>query len=83
MKLYHVFPELSGFLHTMISLALLGLALFMAQQLVHYTSTVRFYRTLSSDTLEKRPPTVPYQIPGIFHAFGLLSGAPAFFAKSM
>ena len=52
--------------------------------LVYYISTQLFYRTTNSKALGKRPPTIPYFIPAVFHTFTLAyEGAQTFFASAM
>ncbi|PSN66246.1 putative cytochrome-like protein P450 [Corynespora cassiicola Philippines] len=46
-------------------------------------STAIFFRTVRSRRLNKKPPTLPYWVPILYHALGFATGAPANFAKLM
>jgi hypothetical protein len=49
--------------------------------LTYFISTTLFYRTARSHSALRRPPTVPYWVPGIYHGFSLLSRSPSIFFK--
>lgn len=50
----------------------------------YYVATTLFYRKVNSDSIGKTPPTVPYLIPGVFHAFSLAyEGPQKYFATLM
>jgi hypothetical protein len=44
--------------------------------LTYYITTSLFYKKARSSATKKAPPTVPYCVPGIFHAFSLASIGP-------
>lgn len=49
-----------------------------------YIATILFYRKARSTARGKIPPSIPYYVPGIFHAFGLASiGPQKYFAQIM
>jgi hypothetical protein len=50
--------------------------LIVAPALTYYVSTTLFYQNAKSTTLGKRPPTIPYLVPGAFHAFSLAYDGP-------
>lgn len=59
-------------------------ALFILPFLTYYLSTLSFYRKANSKVTGKRPPTIPYFIPGVFHAFTLAyEGPQKYFATLM
>ncbi|CAO2651892.1 Nn.00g001750.m01.CDS01 [Neocucurbitaria sp. VM-36] len=60
------------------------LPLIISPFLTYYISTVLFYRKANSKASGKTPPTVPFFIPGIFHAFTLAyEGPQRYFAALM
>lgn len=49
---------------------------------IYYITLSLFQRRVRSDTSGKSPPTVPYYIPGVFHAFSLAyTGPQKYFAQ--
>jgi hypothetical protein len=65
-----------------LSLLLFIISLVLIPWATHQFSTFSFYRTAQSSALGKRPPTIPYWVPGIFHGFSVITqGPPAFFAS--
>jgi hypothetical protein len=59
-------------------------ALVLCPLLIYYITTLLFYRRASSKLRGKVPPTVPYYVPGIFHAFSLAkTGPPRYLAQVM
>jgi hypothetical protein len=60
----------------------LAVLLIVAPALIYYICTTRFYRKANSEALGKRPPTIPYLVPGVSHAFSLAYDGPQkYFAK--
>jgi hypothetical protein len=52
--------------------------------LIHYATALLFSQTIRSKLRSKTPPTVPYYLPGIYHAFSLAKTGPQkFFAQVM
>ncbi|KAH6625376.1 hypothetical protein C7974DRAFT_200478 [Boeremia exigua] len=50
--------------------------------LTYYVTSALFFRTANSTIDGKKPATVPYFIPAVFHSFGFLHwGAPKYFAE--
>jgi hypothetical protein len=59
-------------------------ALVICPLLIYYITTLLFYRRASSKLRGKVPPTVPYYVPVIFHAFSLAKTGPQkYFAQVM
>ncbi|KAH7068193.1 cytochrome P450 [Paraphoma chrysanthemicola] len=57
--------------------ALFGVAaLIVLPFFTYYVTTLLFYRRVRSNECKKTPPTIPYYVPGIFHAFSLASTGP-------
>lgn len=52
------------------------LSLIISPFLTYYISTTSFYRKANSKASGKTPPTVPFFIPGVFHAFSLAYDGP-------
>ncbi|KAF2686921.1 cytochrome P450 [Lentithecium fluviatile CBS 122367] len=48
--------------------------------LTYYLSTTLFFRKINRKGSKKAPPTVPYWIPGVYHAVGLISRPSTYFA---
>lgn len=52
--------------------------------LTYYVTSLLFFRQSKSKATQKRPPTIPYFIPGLFNALGFAqSGARKYFAELM
>lgn len=67
-----------------LSLLLILASFVVIPYLTHQLSIFLFYRTARSPVNGKRPPIIPYWIPGVYHAFSILAqGPPAFFANAM
>lgn len=63
---------------------LIGIALIILFSLLTYAlSTFFFYRTLRSNGTGLKPATLPYWLPGIYHALNLVHGPAGFFADIM
>ncbi|OSS43390.1 hypothetical protein B5807_12008 [Epicoccum nigrum] len=57
-------------------------AILISPFLTYYVTSTLFFRTANNKTTSKRPPTVPYLLPGLFSAGGLArSGARKYFAE--
>lgn len=52
--------------------------------LTYYTTSSVFFRRINSKTVKKKPPTIPYFVPGLFHTFSFAQlGAQKYFAELM
>jgi hypothetical protein len=52
--------------------------------LTYYATSTLFFRSANSSSTGKTPPTVPYFIPGLFHAISFSQlGARKYFAELM
>jgi hypothetical protein len=61
---------------------LLTALLIIAPALTYYVSTTLFYQHAKSTAANKTPPTIPYLVPGAFHAFSLAYDGPQkYFAR--
>jgi hypothetical protein len=63
-------------------LLLVAVLLIIIPALTYYVSTTLFYQNAKSTSPGKRPPTIPYLVPGAFHAFSIAYDGPQkFFAR--
>jgi hypothetical protein len=63
-------------------LLLILVLLIVIPALTYYVSTNRFYQKAKSTALGKEPPTIPYFVPGAFHAFSLaFDGQQKYFTR--
>jgi hypothetical protein len=51
-------------------------ALVLLPVVTYYLTSALFHRRILSKSRNKVPPTVPYQVPGVFHAFSLATVGP-------
>lgn len=58
------------------TVALTSFGLVLGPLLVFYITTLLFWRRTRSKVRSKTPPTIPYFVPGIYHAFGLATTGP-------
>ncbi|KAF1945985.1 cytochrome P450 [Clathrospora elynae] len=58
------------------ALLLIALLLVIIPILTYYASRALFYQNANNKALGKRPPTIPYLVPGIFHTFSLAYEGP-------
>jgi hypothetical protein len=60
------------------------LAVVVLPFLTYYITSAAFFRRANTRGAGKRPPTVPYFVPGLFHATGIVSlGPQKYFAELM
>jgi hypothetical protein len=49
--------------------------------LTYYVSSTRFYRVTNDPVSRRKPPTIPYLLPGVFHTLNIAYDGPQkFFA---
>ncbi|KAF2126947.1 cytochrome P450 [Dothidotthia symphoricarpi CBS 119687] len=70
-----IFSSLLGFLQRQ-AVPLTILLLITLPFLTYYVSMSKFVRKANSKALGKRPPTIPYWIPGVYHTISLVSVGP-------
>ncbi|KAH7092141.1 cytochrome P450 [Paraphoma chrysanthemicola] len=51
-------------------------ALIVLPFFTYYVTTLLFYRRVRSNECKKTPPTIPFYVPGVFHAFSLATSGP-------
>jgi hypothetical protein len=60
---------------------LIAILLVAIPALTYYVSSTFFYRAVNSSASKSKPPTIPYLLPGVFHAFNVAYDGPQkFFA---
>lgn len=72
-----------AFLNIGIVLSVLGCSVLLPV-ITYYVTSALFRQRVQSKSSGKTPPTIPYQVPVVFHAFGLASVGPQkYFAQLM
>lgn len=61
---------------------LTALALVVVPAVTYYLTTALFFRSAKNAATGKKPPTIPYLVPGVFHTFSIAAEGPQkFFAR--
>ncbi|XP_014562251.1 hypothetical protein COCVIDRAFT_11346 [Bipolaris victoriae FI3] len=63
-------------------LLLIAVGIIVLPALTYYLTTAFFFQSAKNDAAGKRPPTIPYLVPGVFHTFSIAAEGPQkFFAR--